>query len=95
MALNTMANVVIILAASNIGEWGSWGMRVVLMTCLLISRLSFGWIMPLIPRELARKYPDKTELLVRSNALWVLYSNIAVKIPLWLLSRSVIQSKFM
>jgi len=95
MALNTMANGIIILAANNIGGWRSWGMKVLLMASLLISRLSFGWMMPLIPRELARRFPDKTELLVRSNSLWLLYSNILVRVPLWLLSSGLLQSKFM
>jgi len=95
MVLNTIANGVIILAANNIGVWRSWQMKVLLIGSLVLSRLSFGWMMPLIPRELARRFPDKKELVVRSNSLWVLYSNIVVRVPLSLLSSGVIQSKSM
>jgi len=95
MALNTIANGIIILAANSIGVWTSWGMKVLLMGSVVLSRVSYGWMMPLIPRELARRFPDKTELVVRSNSLWVLYSNIVVRVPLLLLTSGVIQSKFM
>jgi len=90
IAVNTMSNGIIILSAFGVGEWSSWGMKVLLMTGVAISRFTFGWTMPLILRELSRRFPDKKELLVRSNSLWSLYANIVIRIPLWMLSSGVI-----
>jgi len=92
IALNTVANGVIVLAGSNFGVWSSWGMRFLLMTCVALSRFTFGWTLPLIPRELSRLYPDKKELLVRSNSLWSIYATIAVRVPMWIFTSGIISS---
>lgn len=92
LAVNTLANGIIVLSAFGIGLWSSWGMRFLLMSGVAVSRFTFGWTMPLILRELSRKYPGKKELLVRSNSLWVLYGNIVFRIPVWMLSSGVIPS---
>jgi len=89
IALNTMANVTILIAAGNIGEWSSWAMKVVLITAVGVSRFSFGWVIPLFLRELTRRFPEKKELLVRSNSLWSLYANFIVR-----LTSGVISSDF-
>jgi len=90
IAINTIANVVIILAGANFGVWSSWGMKFLLMTSVVVARFLFGWTMPLIPRELSRTFPDKKELVVRSNSLWSLYGNVIVGVPLWMLSSGII-----
>jgi len=87
IVLNTSATVVIAIAACNIGEWSSWEMRISLIIAVCVNRFTFGWVMPLIPRELSRRYPDAKELTVRSNALWSLYANILVRLPLWYFSK--------
>jgi len=92
IALNTIANGVIILAAANVGVWSSWVMRFLLMTSFVVARFSFGWAMPLIPRELSRTFPDKKELVVRSNSLWSLYANVVMGVPLWIYSSGIISS---
>jgi len=92
IAVNTVSNGVIILAASNIGVWSSWWMKFLLMSMVAVSRFSYGWTLPLIPRELSRRYPDMKELLVRSNSLWSLYANLVVRIPLWMVSSGIIPS---
>jgi len=86
VALNTFAAGVIGIAACNIGDWTSWGMRIGLMIAVAVNRFSFGWLIALIPRELSRRFPDSKELLVRSNYLWSLYANIVGKFTLWYLS---------
>jgi len=90
IALNTITNGVIILAGANFGVWSSWGMKFLLMTSFVVARFLFGWVMPLIPRELSRRFPDKKELVVRSNSLWSLYANVIVGVPLWMLSSGII-----
>merc|ERR1719397_1166972 len=90
LALNTIANGVIILAGANFGVWSSWGMKFLLMISFVVARFLFGWVMPLIPRELSRRFPDKKELVVRSNSLWSLYANVIVGVPLWMLSSGII-----
>jgi len=95
IALNTIANGVIILAGANVGVWSSLGMKFLLMTSFLIARFSFGWTMPLIPRELSRTFPDQKELVVRSNSLWSLYANVVFGVPLWMLSSGIISSSIM
>jgi len=92
IALNTFANGVIILAAANVGVWSSWVMKFLLMTSFVVARFSFGWAMPLIPRELSRRFPDKKELVVRSNSLWSLYANVVMGVPLWIYSSGIISS---
>jgi hypothetical protein len=87
IVFNTMGTTVIVLAACNIGKWSSWEMRILLITAVCASRFTFGWCMPMIPRELSRRYPDAKELTVRSNALWSLYATIVVRLPLWYFSR--------
>lgn len=84
MVLNTMGSAVIVMAACNVAEsWNSWEMKILLIMAVATNRFSFGWIMPLIPRELSRRFPDKKELLVRSNSLWSVYATIAIRFPLW------------
>jgi len=95
IVLNTMANGVIVLAATNICVWTSWEMKLLLMTCVAVSRFSFGWTLPLIPRELSRRYPDMKELLVRSNSLWSLYANIVIRIPMWIFTSGIISSSIL
>jgi hypothetical protein len=93
IAVNTMSNVVIVLASLNIGvSWSSWAMKFLLMFSVALSRFSYGWTLPLIPRELSRRYPDMKELLVRSNSLWSLYANLIVRFPLWMVSSGIIPS---
>jgi len=90
LALNTIANGVILLAAENIGDWSTWTMKVILMTAVAVSRFSWGWFLPLCLRELAGRFPEKRELFVRSNSLWHLYSNIICRILLWMFSSGVV-----
>jgi len=92
IALNTIANGVIVFAATNVCVWTSWEMKLLLMASIALSRYSYGWTLPLIPRELSRRYPDMKELLVRSNSLWSLYANLVVRIPLWMVSSGIIPS---
>jgi len=92
IVLNTVATGIIVLAGTNFGVWSSWGMKFLLMSCVVLSRFTFGWTLPLIPRELSRRYPDQKELLVRSNSLWSTYANIVVRVPMWLFSSGVITS---
>jgi len=93
IAVNTMSNVVIVLASMNIGvSWSSSAMKFLLMFSVALSRFSYGWTLPLIPRELSRRYPDMKELLVRSNSLWSLYANLIVRFPLWMVSSGIIPS---
>jgi len=80
LALNTIANGVILLAAENIGEWSTWTMKVSLMTAVAVSRFSWGWFFPLCLRELVCRFPERRELLVRSNSLWYLYSSVVCRI---------------
>jgi len=89
-ALNTISNGVILLAAENIGEWSTWTMKVLLMTAVALSRFSWGWFLPLCLRELACRFPEKREVLVRSNSLWHLYSNVICRILLWMFSSGVV-----
>jgi len=93
IVLNTLSNGVIVLAASNVGVWSSWEMKFLLLTSVAVSRFLFGWTLSLIPRELSRRYPDKKELLVRSNSLWALYANVVVRVPLWLFSSGIISTR--
>jgi len=93
IALNTVANGVIVLAGCNFGVWSSWGMKLLLITSVAVSRFSFGWTLPLIPRELSRRFPDKKELLVRSNSLWAIYANIVVRVPMWMFSSGIIPNR--
>jgi len=90
IALNTISNTVILIAASNIGEWSSWPMKVVLMTAVSASRYSHGWVIPMCMRGCARRFPDQKELLLRSSSLWSLYSNILFRILLFMISSGVI-----
>jgi len=92
-AINTIANSVVILAAYNIGDWGTWTMKVVLMTSVSASRFSIGWFVPLCFREIARRFPEKSELLVRSNSLWHLYSNIIFRALVWVFYSGVVSVK--
>jgi len=90
LALNTISNGVILLAAENVGEWSSLMMKVVLMTAIAVSKFSWGWFLPLCLRELAHRFPEKRELLVRSNSLWHLYSNIVCRFLVWMFSTGVV-----
>jgi len=90
LAVNTIANGIIILSHCGIGVWSSWGMKSFLMTAVGISKFTYGWNQPLILRELSLRFPDSSELLVRSNSLWCIYSNIVVRFLLWMLSSGVI-----
>lgn len=87
MILNTMSTVVIVIAACDVGEWYLLGMKLLLAVVIGINRFSFGWVMPMVPRELSRRFPDMKELLVRSNSLWSLYVTIIVRVPLWYISK--------
>jgi len=91
-ALNTIANGIIMLAAENVGEWSTWTMRTILMASVALSRFSWGWFLPLCLRELAHRFPEKRELLVRSNSLWHLYSNIVCRFLIWMLTIGVVSS---
>jgi len=86
IALNTISTGVISMAASGIGQWTSWGMRLVLIVAVASNRFAFGWAMPMFPREISRRYPDLKELLVRSNALWSLNANIIIRFVIWYVS---------
>jgi len=90
IALNTISNSVILIAAGNIGEWSSWPMKIVLMTAVAVSRLAYGWAVPMCMRGVARRFPEQKELLLRSSSLWSLYSNITFRIILWMISSGVI-----
>jgi len=90
LGFNSLANGVILLAAGNIGEWSSWPMKFVLMTAVAVSRFSVGWVIPLCLREIQRRFPEKSELLVRSNAIWSLYANVTFRFMLWLIASGVI-----
>jgi len=90
LILNTISNTVILIAASNIGEWSSWPMRVLLMVAVSTSRFSYGWIIPMCMRGCARRFPEQKELLLRSSSLWSLYANILFRILLWMISSGVI-----
>jgi len=90
LALNTISNGVILLAAENVGEWSTWTMKVILMTAVAVSKFSWGWFLPLCLRELAHRFPENRELLVRSNSLWHLYSNILCRFLLWMFSNGVV-----
>jgi len=70
LILNTISNVVVLIAACNFGDWSTWPMKLVLMTCVMASKFTVGWVVPLFLRELTRRFPDQKELLVRSNSLW-------------------------
>jgi len=89
-AMNTMSNFVVILAAYNIGDWGTWTMKIILMTAVSASRFSIGWFIPLCFREITRRFPEKSELLVRSNSLWHLYSNIICRTLVWVFYSGVL-----
>jgi len=90
LALNTMANALILVAAGNIGDWSTWTMKVTLMTAVAASRFSIGWFVPLCFRELTRRFPKKSELLVRSNSLWHLFSNIIIRTLVFFFSIGVL-----
>jgi len=90
IVLNTISNAVILIAASNIGEWSSWPMKVVLMTAVSASRLSYGWVIPMCMRGCARAFPDQKELILRSSSLWSLYANILFRILLFMITSGVI-----
>jgi len=90
LAVNTMACALVLVAAGNIGDWSTWTMKVTLMTAVAASRFSLGWFFPLMFRELARRFPKKSELLVRSNSLWHLFSNIICRSLVWLFSSGVV-----
>jgi len=89
-AMNTVANLVIILSAYDIGVWSTWTMKVILMTAVAASRFSAGWFVPLCFRDIARKFPENSELLVRSNSLWHLYSNIIFRTLGWIFYSGVV-----
>jgi len=90
LAVNTMANALVLVAAGNIGDWSTWTMKTILMTAVAASRFSIGWFVPLCFRELTRRFPKKSELLVRSNSLWHLFSNIICRSIVWLFSSGVV-----
>jgi len=90
LAVNTIGNGIIILAAFNVGDWSSWVMRVILMIAVAGSKWSFGWIFPLILREIQRKFPKDSEVLTRTNSLWALIANIFIRSGLWMVSSGVI-----
>jgi len=90
MALTTIGAGVIVMAAFNVGDWSSWWMRVVLMITVGASKFFFGWVDALIPRELSRRFPEKKELVVRSNSLWSLYASIVIRLPLWYVSNYIL-----
>lgn len=86
----TVANGIILLAAANVGDWTSWLMRALLMIAVGLSKMAFAWTIPLIFRAIERKFPEKSEVLVRSNSLWALLASVFVKTTLWMLSSGVI-----
>lgn len=90
LVLNTMSNTVILIAASDLGDWTTWPMKAVLMLSVMASRFSVGWVIPMGLRELSRRYPDQKQLLVRSNSLWSLYANVVCRILLWMFANHVI-----
>jgi len=87
LILNTISNGVVLIAACNFGDWSTWPMKLVLMTCVMASRFTSGWVVPLFLRELIRRFPDQKELLVRSNSLWSLYGNIVFRLLLFMITR--------
>jgi len=89
IALNTISNGVVLIAAANIGEWSSWLMNVVLMTSVAVVKFSCWWVLVLCMRELASRFPDYKELLVRSNSLWTLYGMIILRCILWMIGSGV------
>jgi len=87
LILNTISNGVILIAASNFGDWSTWPMKLILMTCVMASRFTCGWVIPLCLRGLIRRFPDQKELLVRSNALWSLFGNFIFRFTLFMITR--------
>jgi len=92
LILNTISNGVVLIAAGNFGDWSTWPMKLVLMTCIMASRFTFAWVIPMCLRELTRRYPDQKELLVRSNSLWSMYGNILFRFVLFMITRQDIFS---
>jgi len=90
LIVNTMANLIVILAAVDLGDWSTWLMKAILMTAVAASRFSVGWFVPLCFRELAKRFPKRSELLVRSNSLWHLFSNIICRSLVWMFSSGVV-----
>lgn len=86
----TIADGIILLAAANIGTWTTWPMQVLLMLSVAVSKMAFAWSIPLIFRDIERKFPENSEVLVRLNSLWALIASVLIKTTMWLFTTGMI-----
>jgi len=74
---------IVILAASDIGDWTSWTMRTILMLAAVMTRVLYGWIIVLLFREIMLRHPENGEALCRYSSLWTLVSSIFILTLQW------------